>query len=245
VAGVAALVLHLAFHGRNEFLFWGWADMITPFLIYVVLAPSGRRLSVDAVLAGRDERSAPGEDSRDLSVEPGEQSGHGDELRNQDDQPGDRWMVAWPVRLLQIHVSLVYVVSAWSRLDNRHWIDGSMLSRVLSDGTFSRAPVLGGAPAPALTALTYLAWALELVAPFSLWQSGTRRWVVAGLVGLHVALELTTEVGYWNIVMIAALSTFMPESWLEAFADRLTTGLRRLLALPSQLRRAATAAPLR
>jgi hypothetical protein len=223
LAGAAALVLHLAFHGRNEFVFWGWADMITPFLLYVVLAPSGRRLSVDALLAERARRRSLG--ANEISC--GDGGGDGQ-------PPRQALTVAWPMRLLQVHVTLVYVVAAWSRLDNQHWIDGSMLSRILSDGTFSRAPALGAAPGPVLAMLTYLAWALELVAPFSLWQASTRRWIVAGLVALHVGLELTTDVGFWNVVMIAALTAFMPQSWLEAFVDCLSAGLRRDLSLLRQ-----------
>lgn len=196
IAGVAAVVLHVAFHGRNEFVFWGWAEILTAFAVYVVLSPSGRRLSVDA---WRQRRAGSG---------------------------GEPRMTAWPLRLLQLHVALVYVVAAWSRLDNPHWLDGSMLSRILVDGTFSRLPVLAAAPDPLLAALTYAAWAVELTAPFALWQQGTRRWYVGALVALHVGLEVTTRVGWWNVVMVAGLAAFAPLAWLDA-----------AIALPARLGR--------
>lgn len=195
IAGPIALLLHVAFHGRNEFVFWGWAEMLTAFTLYVVLSPCGRRLSVDAWRRRRAEAA------------------------------GDAVMAAWSLRLLQLHVALVYVVAAWSRLDNPHWLDGSMLSRILADGTFSRAPVLATAPEPLLTALTYAAWAVELAAPFALWQAATRRWFVAALLALHAGLEAATRVGWWNVVMLAGLVTFAPLSWIEA-----------AIALPARLR---------
>jgi hypothetical protein len=201
LAGIAAVVLHLAFHGRNEFVFWGWPQMLTAFALYVVLSPSGRRLSVDA---WRRRRTGDGGD----------------------DDPS---MVAWPLRLLQLHVCLVYFVAAWSRLDNPHWLDGSMLSRILADGTFSRAPALAAAPEPLLAVLTYTAWAVELAAPLALWQAGTRRWFVAALIVLHVGLEASTRVGGWNVVMLAGLAAFAPTTWLDtaiAFPARLARRLR-------------------
>ena len=197
-AGAAALLLHLAFHGRNEFVFWGWPEMLTAFTLTVVLAPSCRRLSIDAW-----RRRRAGTTEQEV-------------------------MAAWPLRLLQLHVALVYVVAAWSRLDNPHWLDGSMLSRILADGTFSRWPVLATAPEPLLAALTYAAWAVELASPFALWQAGTRRWFVAALVGLHAGLELLTRVGWWNVVMLAGLAAFAPLPWLEALVGLPARIVRRL-----------------
>jgi hypothetical protein len=201
ITGGVALLLHVAFHGRNEFVFWGWAEILTAFTLYVLLAPSGRGLGVDA---WRQRRT----DADDAS------------------------MSAWPLRLLQIHVSLVYVVAAWSRLDNPHWLDGSMLSRILADGTFSRAAELASAPEPLLTVLTYAAWAIELAAPFALWQAATRRWFVAALLALHVGLEVTTRVGWWNVVMLAGLMAFAPLAWIEAVIALPARIVRRLRTSP-------------
>ena len=54
-AGAAALLLHLLFLGRDP-LVWGggWAEFVVAPLLYAVLAPSGRHLSIDAWRRGGD-----------------------------------------------------------------------------------------------------------------------------------------------------------------------------------------------
>jgi hypothetical protein len=203
LTGAVALLLHLGFHGRNEFVFWGWPEIVGPFLLYVLLSPSHRRFSVDAWLA---RRRAPGRSHAAAT------------------------MTAWPMRLLQLHVCTVYVTTAWSRLDNPAWRDGSMLERILADGTFSRFPALGGAPGWLLAALTFAAWGLELVTPVGLASRQTRTATALALIGMHAMLELLTKVGGWNVVMTAGLLTFLPAStWttpslLTRIARRVTGG---------------------
>ena len=41
---------------------------------------------------------------------------------------------------------------------------------------------------------------------------------------MHVGLELLTNVGWWNAVMIASLTCFLPTSHLEALFRRLPGG---------------------
>jgi hypothetical protein len=209
LTGAVALLLHLGFHGRNEFVFWGWAEIVSPFVLYVLLAPSHRRFSVDAWLAGRHDRDRAA-----------------------------ATMPAWPLRLLQLHVCTLYVTTSWSRLDNPHWRDGSMLERILADGTFSRLPALGAAPGWLLTALTFAAWGLELVAPVGLASRQLRTPTALALIGMHAMLELLTKVGGWNLVMTAGLLTFLPAStWTTtpAFLTRISRRVTGRAAEPVQV----------
>jgi hypothetical protein len=203
-AGAVALALHVAFWVRNPLAFTGWAGFVTGPLLYLVLAPVGRRLSVDAWLRRR-RGLAP------LSaIAPG-----------------------WPLRLLQIHVCAMYAVSGWSRLDKPDWIDGRMVEIALGSALSSRVAIDWSPVAPLLAGLTWTALALEALAPILLWVPRVRRAWAAALVALHAGLAvlLHLEVWAWSGVMIAGLLAFLvPDDAVapnvEGVAARATTPSR-------------------
>lgn len=48
--GISTLVLHILFLHRNYFAFWGWPNMMVPYLFYLLFTPCGAKLSFDAKL---------------------------------------------------------------------------------------------------------------------------------------------------------------------------------------------------
>jgi len=99
-AGWTLLLLHACFYQRNEFAYVGsWATMYLPFLLYTLLAPSGRWCSVDAWRHARRGRPPPPD-----------------------------WLgPAIPVRLLQTNVCTLYAVAGWARLVDPGWLGGEMV----------------------------------------------------------------------------------------------------------------------
>jgi hypothetical protein len=181
-AGALAFVLHLLFWVRNPLAFTGWAGWVTAPLLYVVLAPAGRRLSIDAWLRRRRGRAPL------PAIAPG-----------------------WPLRLLQIHTCAMYAVAGWSRLDKPDWLRGDLVEIALSSALSSRVAVDWSAVAPALALLTWSALVLEGLAPFLLWVPRVRRAWAAALLALHVGLAvlLHLEVWAWSGVMAAGLLAFL------------------------------------
>lgn len=180
-SGVLTLILHALFYARNPFVYEGsWAEFVNAPLFYVLCSQAGRHLSVDAWRAARrGEPSAPWEG------------------------PG------WPVRLMQIHVACEYMAAGWSRLDRASWLSGEMVFVALSGATHSRLAIDWR---PLLPLLKLGAWAslvLEVLAPAMLWVPRIGRLWAAGLIALHLALELTTNVGWWGPVMIAGNLSFL------------------------------------
>lgn len=182
LAGAIAFALHLLFWTRNPLAFAGWAGFVNGPLLYVALAPVGRRLSVDAWL--RRRRGLP---------------------------PLPRLVSGWPLRLLQIHVCAMYAVAGWSRLDKPDWLDGSLVEIALTSALSSRFAFDWSALAPVLRAVTWGSLALEGLAPILLWPRATRRPWAGALVLLHagLALLLHVEVWAWSAVMIAGLLAFL------------------------------------
>lgn len=182
VAGGLALSLHLLFWARNPLAFAGWAGFVNGPLAYVVLAPVGRHLSVDAWLRRRQGAAA------ESWIGPG-----------------------WPLRLLQIHVCAMYALAGWSRLDQPAWIEGDMVRIALTSASFSRVAIDWSAAAPLLALATWASLALEALAPFLLWVPRVRRVWAAGLAVFHAALVplLHVEVWAWSAVMIGGLLAFL------------------------------------
>jgi hypothetical protein len=194
LAGVMVIVGHLGFHEVSFMHSWGWTRLVHPFVAYLVLANSGARYSVDAFLRRR--------------IWP--------------DAPVVQTVVAWPLRILQCHITALYLTVAWHRIFNVHWHTGSMVYVALSNTVFGRFPLAELHDVkPILAVACWVAWLFELGAPLFLWIPKTRTIFVLGLMTMHLGLELTSTVGFWQLAMLSLLWAFMPPAWARAVLERL------------------------
>ncbi len=99
--------------------------------------------------------------------------------------PPGGWVPAWPMRLLQIHVAAMYFHTGFARIDDPGWLQADVLYEALAQTLFSRFDLDLAAWRPALA-----------------------------LLGMHGVLELLTNVGWWNYVMLGGLLAFLPPAWL-------------------------------
>jgi hypothetical protein len=181
LAGAVALLLHVLFWTRNPFAYNGaWAEFLVAPMLYTLAAPIGRHWSVEAWWRRRQ------------GAAPASWTGPG-----------------WPLRLLQINACTLYLAAGASRLDKASWLNGEMVFVVLSGATHSRW-VLDWSPwMPLLKLATWAALLLEALAPVVLWLGPLgRAWALA-LVGLHLGLEATMNIGMWSPVAIACLLSFL------------------------------------
>ena len=190
-SGAVALAVYALFHARNPYASAGWSVMLKPFLLYVLLAPTGRFGSFDAWRRG----------DRDALARPATWLGPG-----------------WPVRLVQVQLCAMYLVAGWSRVESPSWWEGEATFAALSDLFYARTDVDWQPWKPLLEAATFAALALEALAPVMLWlpRVGTA-WALA-LLALHAGLELSSNHGSWQLLMGAALLTFLPAPWLSRAA---------------------------
>jgi hypothetical protein len=100
---------------------------------------------------------------------------------------------AWPMRLLQVHVATMYFHTGSARIDDSDWLRGEVLFVFL----------------------------LEPLAAVLLWIPRVRTLCALALIAMHVCLEILTNVGWWNYIMIAGLLTFLPTPWFgRLFPER-------------------------
>jgi len=184
-AGCVALVLHLLFHAIHPFADWSWARLVAPFTIYCILSRAGDYASLDARSRRRRGGAAP--------------SG---------------WVPAWPMRLLQIHVAAMYFHAGFARIDDPGWLQGDVLYEALAQTLFSRFDLDLELWRPALALLSRAVFLLEPLAAVLLWVPWTRTLCALALLSMHGVLELLTNVGWWNYVMLGGLLAFLPPIWL-------------------------------
>lgn len=194
LAGGVAVVLHLVFLAIQPFAYYGWGPLLAPFAVYVLLSPAGNYVSVDAWRRRRAHLAAP-------SV----------------------LVPAWPMRLLQLHVVAMYFHSGFARIDDLDWLQGEVLFEALSRTLFTRFTLDLHGWKPALLVLSYAVFLLEPVASVALWIPRTRTICALALLAMHVILEILTNVGWWNYMMIGGLLTFLPAPWVERLLPPLAT----------------------
>lgn len=171
---------------------WGWTNLIPVFVVIVALSNAGNAWSVDAWWAHR--RGTPRS-----AVGP-----------------------AWSLRLLQVHVVVVYIAASWHRIDDPGWIQGEMVFAAVANSMYSRLPYLD--PTPLKSVFQVLTWAteaLEILGPVLLLFRRTRVPVVLALIALHVGLEVSAIIGWWQYMMIVMLFTFLPATWSARVLDTL------------------------
>jgi hypothetical protein len=207
-AGMVALLAHLFFvRLRLPFSYWGWSVHIIPLVFFVVLSRAGRFASVDAWLAER----------------------RGTVTRAAD------WIgPAWPLRLIQLHTCAMYLVSGGERLDDPGWLEGAAIWYAMSNTLYSkwafnwhdfRLPMALG---------TWGTYVFEPVSALGLWLPRVGPILAYMAIAMHVGLEVLTNVGWWNYVMIASLTAFIPASHARALVARLPGGQAlRTLAAPA------------
>lgn len=208
-AGAAAIALHVLFVAVHPLAHYGWAGMLAPFATYVVLSRAGDYASLDAW-----------------------------RRRRRGEAPPDGTLPAWPMRLLQIHVAAMYFHSGFARIDDPDWLRGEVLYEALARDLFTRFTLDLHAWKPALRLLSYAVFLLEPAAAFLLWIPKVRTLCALALLAMHGILELLTNVGWWNPLMVAGLVTFLPPAWVA----RATPGVPR--ALPGTRPGGAAAAEL-
>jgi hypothetical protein len=121
---------------------------------------------------------------------------------------------AWPLRLMQIQIAFIYVLSGIAKADGSMWRDGtavavSLLSPNAALTDFSRLEALPGARA-FLAGLTYLTWVWECAFPLLIsWQP--IRWATLAVgVAMHVGTLLTLNVPGFALVMIFSYVALLP-----------------------------------
>jgi hypothetical protein len=141
---------------------------------------------------------------------------------------------AWPIRFVQLHISVGYLLTFYLKTRGVTWFDGSALWYALNLDDLARFDVPDVMVTPPLgTILTLLAVLTEAFVGLGVWWRRTRSLALLAGIALHAGIAFTMEIGFFSLVMVASYIAFVPSSTLERLLNRFrhraaVPGIRRL-----------------
>lgn len=182
----------VSFTRRNPFVLNSGDLLLRVLAFYLVLAPAGAALSVDRWRKAR---------------------------RGQ----GEFWefpeRAVWPVRLIQVQLSVVYLATLWAKAGGTTWREGTAVSYALRIGFLNRLPLPDLLSRSLLTSnlLSYGTLAAELTLGILVWTRRARPWVLLLGVGFHLAIDYALRVGFFSYAMLVLYIAFIPPETMEAW----------------------------
>ena len=172
----------------NPYVFNSGDTLIRVLAFYLMLAPSGLGFSLDRRRARQQGREV-------ASTHP-----------------------AWPLRLIQIQVSVMYASAVWSKLQGASWRDGVAVSYA------TRLPDLVRFPAPDFLerspfvahAATYGTLIVEAGLALLIWHPRSRFPALAAGVLLHLGIDASIRVGFFTLAVFTAYLSFADPAWVRA-----------------------------
>jgi hypothetical protein len=145
----------------------------------------------------------------------------------------------WPLRLLQIQLSLIYLATFRIRMSGHAWPQGTALSYALrlSDMLILPSPHWLTTNALLMNAATWGALLLELSIGILVWNRRLRPWVLAAGVMLHSTIMITVAVGFFTPAMFVLYLAFLPAGTVQRIPDDAKHVAVQLLTLLRRHRR--------
>ena len=188
LAAVLALLGFLSAANRAPLNTFGFDDTLGMLLIPLAIGPSGARLSLDRLLG----------------------AGGGD---------GERSVAATiALRLLQVHLCVVYFFSGCGKLLGASWWEGTALWGAAANVQYRTLDLTWLARHPLVTNLLTLGtlfW--EVGYPALVWPRLTRRLWIAMAVAVHLGIGLAMGMMEFGLAMLTANLAFVPADVLRRF----------------------------
>jgi hypothetical protein len=213
----------LCFIHRNPQILFGVDTMMSVLLLYLTIGPSGAALSVDRLVArwwrGETGPARPPAPSVSANV---------------------------AIRLLQIHVGIIYLAAGLSKLLGSAWWNGTALWMVFAN--FEFAPMQFGIYNDilrficrnqilqdlVLTGGCYFTLAFEIGYMFLVWHRRTRWVVLSGAILLHGTIGMFMGLKTFSLIMLVMNLAFVrPEEirWVLGLVTRGTAGRKSVAPL--------------
>jgi predicted DCC family thiol-disulfide oxidoreductase YuxK len=122
------------------------------------------------------------------------------------------------LRLIQLHLVLIYAMAGLAKLEGPSWWSGLALWKTMTTGEFVALDFTALAAWPLLVnLLTHASLALELLYPALVWVRVLRPLVLAGMVALHAGIAVINPgLSEFGLAMVAANIAFVSGVWLRA-----------------------------
>jgi Vitamin K-dependent gamma-carboxylase len=131
----------------------------------------------------------------------------------------------WPIRLLQVQLSVIYLVTVQAKLASKSWVDGSAVFFAWrTDGRWALlpAPEWLATNAILVNAVTWGTLVIELALAILVWNRRCRFWVLAAGVVMHLTISINLNVAFFSVAMFVLYLAFVPWEAVRDLPGRLT-----------------------
>ena len=142
------------------------------------------------------------------------------------------------LRLIQLHLVVIYASAGLSKLQGPEWWDGRAMEMIMLTPEFRRFDLVWLAAYPTcLNLATHTGLLIELSYPVLIWVRKLRPLVLVAALLLHVGIDVLLGLTEFGIAMIAANLAFVPGAvFRDAGSKPANTGARGQSTLPTELR---------
>lgn len=136
----------------------------------------------------------------------------------------------WPIRLMQVQLSLIYFFTAQTKFIGEAWNDGSAASypwRMYHDWAILPAPLWVAENPFLVNVATWGTMAIELSLAILVWNRRCRYWVLAAGVVMHILIWLNLAVVFFGLAMFVLYLAWVPWETVRDLPDRAKSALGR------------------
>ena len=193
VTAILAWAIAVSTARRAPVMLFGFDNIVSTWALYLAVSgASGQALSLDRLLAWRRGRAA----------------GAG--------PPPATFSANVGLRLIQLHLALIYGAAGLAKLRGDAWWDGSAMEMILLISEFRRFDLTWLAAYPSALALaTHGALAIEIGYPVLIWVRPLRPLLLAAAVLMHLGIDLTLGLTEFGLAMLAGNLAFVSGPWLR------------------------------
>jgi hypothetical protein len=193
VAAVVVWVIGLSLLNVNYYAHNAGDRLRQVALLYLMLSPCGAVWSLDALFTRQRQRSLAG-------------------------NAGPTFVRPWPLRLLVIHLAVMYCVSGFAKLEGHTWQSSAAIELTLTNVAWTRWSY-AALPTPMwlMAAATWLTLVWEIGFPIWIAWRPTRRWAWLLGVAFHLGTGILLKLGMFPIYALCCYVPLLP--W-ERLTDR-------------------------
>jgi hypothetical protein len=207
VVSILAWLLTVSYaHRVMPTALFGLDDINAMLAMYLMIGPSGAAYSLDRMLAQRQSRAGQGGALSGSQALPGNPLPA--RLRLASESPSITANLA--IRLMQLHLCIIYLFSGLGKAMGETWWDGSAMWLAVANYEYQSIDLTWLADSPAILSLfAHITVGWELSYPALVWPRLTRPLVVAMSVPIHLGIALFLGMMTFGLAMIIANLAFV------------------------------------
>ena len=133
----------------------------------------------------------------------------------------------WPIRLMQVQLSLIYLVNVQAKLSGETWVDGSAVSYAWRTWALFSVPEWLTSNAILINVATWGTILIELAIAILVWNRRCRPWVLLAGVALHLSIMVTLSVGFHSLAIFILYLAFVPWERVRDLPGQVGARLKR------------------